>query len=238
MRIAFTECGGWDRREANGAFLDSKGLDEGAPNEGFPVGVRRGERGAEERGAKDGLSRPANCAGRGDRGAKDGFPDCDNPEECRVCGDLSESAGLDERDAGVNFGERGGFVALGSAGRSEISGLGGLATFTPDAAVFSFATSSRVRLRQSPGGTSSASGPYCTRRIFSTWCPTSSNIFRTCRLRPSMIVTSSQGLSPSRMSRIFAGAVRTRRPPFSAIETPRRSLSSLASAGWPATFTT
>ena len=70
--------------------------------------------------------------------------------------------------------------------------------FDPVAAAFNFATSSSVRLRYSPGGTSSDRGPYCTRRIFSTWCPTSSNILRTWRLRPSMMVTSSQGLSPSR----------------------------------------
>jgi len=51
-------------------------------------------------------------------------------------------------------------LAAGFEGRSWIGGVGGLATRTPAAALFSFATSSKVRLRQSPGGMSRASGPY------------------------------------------------------------------------------
>ena len=84
---------------------------------------------------------------------------------------LSECDGLGARDDFNGFsglGVPGGLIAAAFGGRSGMYGLGGLATFVPDAAVFSLATSSRVRLRQSPGGTSSASGPYCTRRIFST----------------------------------------------------------------------
>src|ERR1700749_2403566 len=49
--------------------------------------------------------------------------------------------------------------------------------------------------RNFPGGTSSAKGPYFTRLIFSTWCPTASNMRRIWRLRPSIKVISYQGLA-------------------------------------------
>jgi len=90
------------------------------------------------------------------------------------------------------FGTRASLLIGAFNTRAGAGTSGASVSFGAVAADFSLAISNRVRLRQSPGGTSSASGPYCTRRIFSTWCPTSSNIFRTWRLRPSMIVTSSQ----------------------------------------------
>ena len=82
------------------------------------------------------------------------------------------------------------------------------------------------------------SGPYFTRLIFSTWWPTSSNMRRICRLRPSISVTSYHGLGASLTRRIFAGDVRTRRPSSVAIDRPPRNLFSASSVGRLLTFTT
>src|SRR5208282_3008250 len=100
----------------------------------------------------------AACAGldEDERAANDGF---------------SGSDGRGERNRLDDFGTRGNLLTGAFGACRGVGKLGGSVSFGPVAAVFNFATSSRVRLRQSPGGTSSASGPYCTRRIFSTWCP-------------------------------------------------------------------
>lgn len=84
--------------------------------------------------------------------------------ECSALAGRGLVGNLDERGA-VDGLATNGFLAgtllgAGFEGRSWIGGVGGLATRTPAAALFSFATSSNVRLRQSPGGMSRASGPY------------------------------------------------------------------------------
>ena len=97
-------------------------------------------------------------------------------------GRLSNDGFLEDDGLGPNFAflandfEKAGFCPTGgffaNAGLEAETGRGGgsmdLADPVPDAADFSLATSSRVRLRNSPGGTSRDSGPYCTRLIFST----------------------------------------------------------------------
>jgi hypothetical protein len=90
-----------------------------------------------ERGAKVGLDK---CAGLVERVGKDAF---------------SERGGRGDRGALENFvalddftdGDMGRGLTVGFGGRSCMSGVGGLATLAPDAAVFNFATSNKVRLR-------------------------------------------------------------------------------------------
>jgi hypothetical protein len=109
----------------------------------------------------------------------------------------------------------------------------------PSAVSRSAFTSSDVSSRSLPGSTSSSSGPYPTRRIFSAKCPIAANIFLSSRFRPSVSTTSYHGFSPTRTCLIRAGAVRTRSDPASprSIATPLRSRSSSSSLGCPATFT-
>src|SRR5438874_1197979 len=136
----------------------------------------------------------------------------------------------------------------------------------PPATFFNSITSLSVNSRNFPACTSKTSGPNCTLLIFSTWCPTRSNILRICRFRPSIKVTSYQGLArsplatclprasrghsfvpseaeeplsfaPSCANRIFAGEVFTRRPSSKAIVMPARSFAIAFSSGFPLTFT-
>jgi len=125
-----------DNGLSNDGLLVKDGLVERGANDGLPVGESLGER-----GAKAGLDK---CGGFGERAAKDGF---------------SERGSRSDRGAFKNFGAldsvledftdkgiRRGLTAT-FGGRSCISGVGGLATLVPDAAVFNLATSSKVRLR-------------------------------------------------------------------------------------------
>ena len=82
----------------------------------------------DERAAKDGFS---DCSGRGARATNEGFPEC----------------GLTGRDGVPKLGLRSGLIGRTFVAFNDICGVGGLATLTPDAAVFSLATSSNVRLR-------------------------------------------------------------------------------------------
>src|ERR1700676_4050798 len=112
-----------------------------------------------------------------------------------------------------------------------------LVFYSPLAAFFNCSISFPVSARNLPGSKSKTSGPIRTRRIFSTKCPTRSNILRICRFRPSIKTTSYQGFSPSSNNRIFAGEVFTRRPSSNSITIPARKRSILFSSGFPLTFT-
>ncbi len=70
-----------------------------------------------------------------------------------------------------------------------------------------------------------------------TWCPISSNILRIWRFRPSISVTSYQGLLASRISRTLAGSVFTLRPPGTAMKRPERRRERPSTEGVPASFT-
>src|SRR5277367_3901087 len=105
------------------------------------------------------------------------------------------------------------------------------------AALFNSAISFTVKARNLPGSTSKTNGPIRTRRIFSTKCPTFSNILRICLFRPSIKTTSYQGFAPSSNNRIFAGEVFTCLPSSSSITIPARNRSILFSSGFPLTLT-
>ena len=149
--------------EDRGGRDDDEGLSERDDSEG--LWGRDEEEGLSERNVDEGLSERAGLFSESDflkgRGAK--FGAFGRSERSALAG-RGLVGNLDEPGA-VDGLATNGFLAetllgAGFEGRSWIGGVGGLATRTPAAALFSFATSSNVRFRQSPGGMSRASGPY------------------------------------------------------------------------------
>ena len=134
-KVGFDEYEGLADRVANDGLSDCRDLGARAANEGLPEGEGLGER-----DVKAGLDM---CAGRDGRGANDGFSECLGRGDR---GALENFVVLDDFTNFIDVGMRRGLTAA-FGGRSCISGVGGLATLTPDAAVFNFATSNKVRLR-------------------------------------------------------------------------------------------
>ena len=139
------------------------GRDGFGEREEDPVG--RDDEGRGERTEDEGLGERAVlfsesdfAKGRGVNFEAFGLSECSRLAGRALVGNLEERGKVDGlATSGLLAGT---LLAAGFEGRSWIGGVGGLATRTPAAALFSFATSSKVRLRQSPGGMSRASGPY------------------------------------------------------------------------------
>ena len=152
--------GGRDDDEGLSDRDDSDGLAE--RNEGEGLSGRDGDDVLWGRDEDEGLSERAVLFSVSDflngRVENFGLSECSRLAGRALVGNLEERGKVDGlATSGLLAGT---LLAAGFEGRSWIGGVGGLATRTPAAALFSFATSSKVRLRQSPGGMSRASGPY------------------------------------------------------------------------------